>query len=42
VAPEEYSGAFWFTCTIARVTLDPSGNLIPDSEADMKVAMARR
>ena len=42
VAPEEYSGVFPFTGTIKRVTLDLSGELIPDSEADMKIAMARQ
>jgi len=31
-----------FTGTITRVTLDLSGELIPDSEADMKIAMARQ
>jgi hypothetical protein len=41
-APEEYSGEFRFTGTIKRVTIDLSGELIPDSEADMRVAMARQ
>ena len=40
--PEEYSGAFPFSGAIKRVTLDLSGELIPDSEADMKVAMMRQ
>jgi ribonuclease Z len=31
-----------FTGTIKRVTIDLSGELIPDSEADMKIAMARQ
>ena len=42
VAKEEYSDAFAFTGTINRVTLDLSGELIEDSEADMKIAMARQ
>ncbi len=42
VAPAEYSDAFAFTGTITRVTLDLSGELIQDSEADMKIAMARQ
>ncbi len=39
VAPDEYSDAFRFTGKIKRVTLDLSGELIPDSEAEMKIAM---
>jgi arylsulfatase len=42
VAAEEYSDEFRFTGTIKRVTLDLSGELIQDSEADMKIAMARQ
>ncbi len=42
VAPEEYSGEFPFTGTIERVTLDLSGELIQDSEAEMKIAMTRQ
>jgi arylsulfatase A-like enzyme len=42
VAPDEYSDQFTFTGTIKRVTLDLSGELIPDSEADLKIAMARQ
>lgn len=42
VAPEEYNTAFPFTGTIARVTLDLSGELLADSEADLKIAMARQ
>jgi len=42
VAPEEYSGEFRFTGTIERVTLDLSGELIQDSEAEMKIAMTRQ
>ncbi len=42
VAKDEYSDAFAFTGTIKRVTLDLSGELIPDSEADMKIFMARQ
>ena len=41
-APEEYSDAFPFTGTIKRVTLDLSGELIPDTEAELKIAMARQ
>jgi arylsulfatase A-like enzyme len=41
-APEEYSDAFRFTGTIKRVTIDLSGELIPDSEAEMKIAMRRQ
>ena len=41
-APEEYQAPFRFTGTIKRVTLDISGELIPDSETDMKIAMARQ
>jgi arylsulfatase A-like enzyme len=42
VAAEEYSDEFRFTGTIKRVTLDLSGELIPDTEADVKIAMARQ
>ncbi|OYV08878.1 MAG: hypothetical protein CG437_1628, partial [Methanosaeta sp. NSP1] len=35
-------GTFPFTGTIERVTLDLSGELIQDSEAEMKVAMTRQ
>ena len=42
VAAEEYSDEFRFTGTIKRVTIDLSGELIPDTEADMKIAMARQ
>ena len=42
VAPDDYSDAFAFTGTIKRVTMDLSGELIQDSEADMKIAMARQ
>ena len=41
-APDKYTGRFPFTGTIKRVTLDLSGELIPDAEADMKIAMARQ
>jgi len=40
-APEGDSGTFRFTGTIRRITVDLSGDLIQDSEADMKIAMAR-
>jgi arylsulfatase len=42
VAADEYSDAFAFTGTIKRVMLDLSGELIPDTEADLKIAMARQ
>lgn len=41
-APEEYDGAFHFTGTIKRVTIDISGELIPDTATDLKIAMARQ
>jgi arylsulfatase len=41
-APEEYKEPFRFTGTIKRVTIDLSGELIPDTESDMKIAMARQ
>ncbi|MGZ4848152.1 MAG: arylsulfatase, partial [Halobacteriota archaeon] len=41
-APEEYREPFRFTGTIKRVTLDLSGELIPDTEAEMKIALARQ
>jgi arylsulfatase len=42
VAAEEYIDEFSFTGRITRVTLDLSGELIPDTEADLKIAMARQ
>jgi arylsulfatase A-like enzyme len=42
VAAEEYNDEFRFTGTIQRVTLDLSGELIADSETDMKIAMMRQ
>ncbi len=42
VAAEEYTDEFRFTGTIKRVTIDLSGELIPDTEADMKIAMTRQ
>ena len=42
VAPEEYKDAFPFSGTITRVTLDLSGDLIQDTAADLKIAMARQ
>jgi arylsulfatase len=42
VAPDYYGDAFRFTGTIKRVTLDLSGEMILDTEADMKIAMARQ
>jgi hypothetical protein len=41
-APEEYTEPFRFTGTIKRVTVDLSGDLIADSETDMKIAMMRQ
>ena len=41
-APEEYEGTFRFTGTIQRVTVDVSGELIQDSEAELKIAMMRQ
>jgi hypothetical protein len=42
VAAEEYALEFRFTGTIKPVTLDLSGEVIADSEADMKIAMMRQ
>jgi arylsulfatase len=42
VAAKEYGDEFRFTGTIKRVTLDLSGELIQESEADMKIAMMRQ
>ena len=39
---EEIKRKFTFTGTIKRVTIDLSGELIPDSEAEMKIAMRRQ
>lgn len=41
-APEEYDGAFQFTGIIKRITADLSGDLISDSETDMKIVMMRQ
>jgi arylsulfatase len=41
-APEEYTGTFPFTGTIKRVTIDLSGELIADTEAELRVAMMRQ
>jgi arylsulfatase len=41
-APEEYNGSFRFTGKIKRVTVDLSGELIQDSETEMKIAMMRQ
>jgi hypothetical protein len=41
-APDEYSGRFAFTGKIKRVTIDVSGELIPDTESEMKIAMRRQ
>jgi hypothetical protein len=37
-----YGDAFVFTDTIQRLTLDLSGELISDSEADLRIAAARQ
>jgi len=42
VAPEHYHDDFAFTGTLKRVTIDLSGDLIVDTDADMKVAMVRQ
>jgi hypothetical protein len=42
VAPDAYSDAFRFTGAIKRVTIDLDGELIADSESDLKIAMARQ
>jgi hypothetical protein len=42
VAAEEYTDEFRFTGRIKRVTVDLFGELISDSETDMKIAMARQ
>ena len=42
VAAHEYSDEFRFTGTLYRVTMDLSGDLIPDSASDMRIAMARQ
>lgn len=42
VAPDEYADAFKFTGTIERVTLDMSGEFIPDTEAELKIALKRQ
>jgi arylsulfatase len=41
-APEEYVGSFPFTGTIKRVTIDLSGDLIEDTEAELRTAMMRQ
>ena len=40
VAPDAYSDDFAFTGTLTRVTMDLSGDLIPDTETDVRIAMA--
>jgi hypothetical protein len=42
--PEEsaYQAAFPFTGTLHTVTIDLSGDLITDSGAEMRIAMARQ
>ena len=38
----EYSSPFRFTGTLRGVTVDVSGDLIADSESEMRMAMARQ
>jgi arylsulfatase len=40
--PGAYDGEFRFTGTIKHVTVDLSGELIPDTESEMKIAMMRQ
>jgi hypothetical protein len=42
VAPGAYTDDFAFTGTLKRVTMDLSGELIPDTENDIRIAMARQ
>ena len=42
VAPDDYTDDFPFTGALERVTIDLSGDLIIDSQTDIKVAMARQ
>lgn len=42
VAPDAYSDDFAFTGTLKSVTIDTSGELIPDTENDIRIAMARQ
>jgi arylsulfatase len=42
VAPDHYEGHFPFTGTLKRVTVDLSGDLIVDSDTDIRIAMARQ
>ena len=42
VAPDTYSDDFAFTGTLKRVTIDTSGDLIADTENDIRIAMARQ
>ena len=39
---EDYEGPFRFTGTIHRVTIDLSGELIADPEAELRLHMARQ
>ena len=38
----EYDGPFTFTGTLHNVTLDVSGELIPDTEAELRMHLARQ
>jgi hypothetical protein len=42
VAPDDHQDDFAFTGTLKRVTFDLSGDLITDTDTDMKVALARQ
>ena len=39
---EDYDGPFRFTGTLHKVTVDLSGELITDSESEMRLHMARQ
>ena len=42
VAPDHYDDGFAFTGRLERVTIDVSGDLIADTENEIRVAMARQ
>jgi arylsulfatase A-like enzyme len=42
VAPDAYGDEFAFTGTLKRVTLDLGGDLIGDTDSDLRIAMARQ
>jgi hypothetical protein len=39
---DQYTPPFHFTGTLHKVTVDVSGELIKDSEAEMRIVMARQ